>query len=307
MLINSKSLQLLFSFSISIIGVSCSSQNDSVFISNAPSNSTSVSTLENAQTENLLHYLNKRPASPKQQTSSLSVNTSKITSKRNVTSGNLEDHYNISEVKQLFNGIDLTGWVNETNTTPQGWVVENGLLRLVDPINGKDLLTQESFTNYILTFEWRFGKKCNSGVKYKIEQPNQRGWIGLEYQVQDDANVEDGKIANRKIASLFDVFAAKESSKSSLYATPKSDKPTGEFRKGKIVVYENQIEHWIDDEKVLSFTIGSAEWNHAKAQSKFKNQKNFGLVAKSPILLQAHGYPIDFKTISIQTLESKDK
>ena len=217
----------------------------------------------------------------------------------------LESDYLASEPQALFNGKDLSGWVNETGGEPKGWTVESGLLRLVDPQNGGDIITDKSFINYILTFEWRFGTACNSGVKYKIEQPNGKGWIGLEYQIQDDANVPDGKIANRTIASLFDVFPARPSSKAERFPTPNTAEPSGDFRTGKIVVADNRVEHWIDGERVLAFTIDSNEWNAAKAKSKFKNQKTFGLVSESPILLQAHGSPIDFKSVTIQTLTRK--
>jgi len=213
-----------------------------------------------------------------------------------------KSEYAVAEERDLFNGKDLSGWTNESGGAPIGWTVENGLLRLTDPKQGKDLLTKDSFADYILEFEWRFGRECNSGVKYKIEQPNERGWVGLEYQVQDDANVEDGKIANRKIASLFDVLAAKASTKSDEYPAPTKAEPDGKFRRGKIVVVGKRVEHWIDDENVLTFEIGSDAWNEGKSQSKFKNQKNFGLVESSPILLQAHGYPIDFKSVKIKIL-----
>ena len=143
------------------------------------------------------------------------------------------------------------------------------------------------------------------GVKYKIEQPNGKGWIGLEYQIQDDAHVEDGKIEDRKIASLFDVLPASPSSKADAYPAPAEVAPSGEFRSGTIVVAGNHIEHWIDGEKVLSFNVGSDKWNAAKADSKFKNQKNFGLVVSSPILLQCHGYPVEFRNLKLQKLTGK--
>ncbi len=213
-----------------------------------------------------------------------------------------KDGYAVAEERDLFNGKDLTGWTNESGGAPVGWTVEDGLLRLTDPAQGKDLLTKDSFADYILEFEWRFGRACNSGVKYKIEQPNDRGWVGLEYQIQDDANVEDGKVDDRKIASLFDVLAARASTKNDEYPAPTTDEPDGNFRRGKIVVVGKRVEHWIDDEKVLEFEIGSDAWNEGKAQSKFKNQKNFGLVDSSPILLQAHGFPVDFKSVKIKIL-----
>lgn len=211
----------------------------------------------------------------------------------------------IGPKRALFNGENLDGWTNETGGAPgSGWRVEDGLLRMVDPQNGGDLLTKERFTNYVFSFEWRFGRACNSGVKYKIEQPNGKGWVGLEYQIQDDANVEDGKIAKRRVASLFDVFPASETKSAASFPAPTDDAPTGEFRKGRIVVFENAVEHWLDDERVLAFNVGDDAWTAAKAESKYKKQATFGTAASSPILLQEHDFPIDFRNVEIQELKA---
>ncbi|MBR2005076.1 MAG: DUF1080 domain-containing protein [Thermoguttaceae bacterium] len=207
--------------------------------------------------------------------------------------------------RALFNGENLDGWTNETGGAPgSGWRVEDGLLRMVDPANGGDLLTKERFANYVFSFEWRFGRACNSGVKYKIEQPNGKGWVGLEYQIQDDANVEDGKNAKRRVASLFDVFPASETKSAASFPAPTDDAPSGEFRKGKIIVFENSVEHWLDGERVLAFAVGDDAWAAAKAESKYKKQATFGTAASSPILLQEHDYPIDFRNVEIQELKA---
>lgn len=289
---------------LTLLNISCSTRDTTTFI---PSDSDEESTIQFSKKKgDVLSYLDSHQnldLSPSTSVFSKSNNSSNLSKK--YEEEDLETRYKASEVINLFNGKDLTGWVNESGASPQGWAVQDGLLRLVDPHGGRDLLTKESFSNYILTFEWRFGKECNSGIKYKIEQPNQRGWIGLEYQIQDDLNVDDGRIANRKIASLFDMLAAKESSQNSKYPAPITNEPSGDFRQGKIVVFENQVEHWLDGEKVLAFSIGTNEWEAAKKQSKYKTQKNFGLVSSSPILLQAHGYPIDFKSVTIQILSDK--
>ena len=214
----------------------------------------------------------------------------------------LESRYKISGAIDLFDGKTLDGWTDATGGAPKGWIVEDGTLRLVNPENGNDIITDQSFDSYIFTFEWRFGQCCNSGVKYKIENPNENGWVGLEYQIQDDANVEDGKVDDRRIASLFDVFPAVPSSKADDYPPPTTVEPVGNFRRGKIIVTGSHVEHWLDDERVLSFEIGSSEWDVAKKESKFKNQRHFGLVESSPILLQCHGYPIDFRNLKLQCL-----
>lgn len=214
----------------------------------------------------------------------------------------LKSHYKVTDQVDLFDGVTLNGWKAASGNVPQGWIVEKGLLRLVAPENGDDLITIDSYDAFICSFEWRFGRSCNSGIKYKIERQNDQAWVGLEYQIQDDANVDDGKIDDRKIASLFDVLPAMKSSKVDDFPPPTSDAPSGSFRRGQIIVAGSHIEHWIDDECVLSFEIGSDEWNEAKKSSKFKNQNNFGLIESSPILLQCHGYPIDFRNITLKKL-----
>lgn len=245
------------------------------------------------------------PAAAEESAGAATVSVEAVVSNETANEEKSNDGYEVVETIELFNGKDLSGWANETGGEPTGWTVEDGILRLVDPQNGGDLLTKESFDNYVLSFDWRFGVQCNSGVKYKIEQPNGKGWIGLEYQVQDDANVDDGKIDDRKIASLFDVLPAAASSKAADYPAPTTELPEGAFRSGKILVLGNHVEHWIDGEKVLAFDIGSEEWNAAKADSKFKNQKNFGLVNSSPILLQCHGYPVDYRNVVIQKIKAR--
>ena len=237
-------------------------------------------------------------AAPAPENGDVSVETTAVESDE----FSLESRYKVSETLDLFDGKTLDGWTDASGGAPKGWIVEDGILRLVDPENGNDIITDQPFDSYVFTFEWRFGRGCNSGVKYKIEKPNENGWVGLEYQIQDDANVEDGKIDDRRIASLFDVFPATPSSKADDYPPPTTAEPAGNFRRGKIVVAGSHVEHWLDEERVLSFEIGSSEWDVAKKESKFKNQRRFGLVESSPILLQCHGYPVDFRNLKLRKL-----
>ena len=117
--------------------------------------------------------------------------------------------------------------------------------------------------------------------------------------------MEDGKVENRKLASLFDILPARASSQSSQYPAPSQKEPSGEFRRGKILVVGNHVEHWLDDECVLSFEVGSSEWNEAKGTSKFKKIEDYGKTEQAPILLQSHGYPVDFRNLTIQEITPK--
>ena len=56
-----------------------------------------------------------------------------------------------------------------------------------------------------------------------------------------------------------------------------------------------QMEHWLNNEKVVDYVIGSDEWNDRFARSKFNNQckgddrTNFGKYPSGFIGMQGHG------------------
>jgi hypothetical protein len=63
----------------------------------------------------------------------------------------------------LFNGKDLTGWVN-VNCAPETWTVKDGLLHC-DGIPTGALRTPKQYENFILELEWRHLKPAgNAGV-----------------------------------------------------------------------------------------------------------------------------------------------
>ncbi len=236
--------------------------------------------------------------------SSLPNSTESPQKSSNSIGESIKENYSISDPVDLLQGDSLESWRNLSGEEPKGWILENSILRLTDPQNGNDLVTKDSFSNFIFSFEWRIGLECNSGVKYKLT-PHKDSWVGLEYQIQDDAHVEDGKIEKRKVASLFDILPARASSKSSQYPAPSQEEPSGEFRRGKIIVVGNHVEHWLDDECVLTFEINSSEWKEVKEKSKFKKITDYGETDQAPILLQSHGYPVDFRNLTIQKITPK--
>ena len=76
---------------------------------------------------------------------------------------------------QLLNGKDLKGW-HPAGTTNQ-WKVVNGVL--ISPKSGSNLVTDESFTDFKLHIEFRYGKGSNSGVylrgRYEIQIADNKG------------------------------------------------------------------------------------------------------------------------------------
>jgi hypothetical protein len=71
----------------------------------------------------------------------------------------------------LFNGKELTGWKAYPSTKPNNWKIENG--ELVNTASGANLVTERSFGDFRLHFEFKIAEGSDSGVylrgRYEIE------------------------------------------------------------------------------------------------------------------------------------------
>ena len=215
---------------------------------------------------------------------------SRLDSWRSCSVSSASDNCYVGVRRALFNGEDLTGWTNVKGEAPgEGWKVEDGCI--FREKNAGDLYAEGKFENFIWEFEFKLAEKGNSGVKYRSW--NEDGWgMGCEYQIYDDIN--DPKNPPRyQTGSLYDVVVPREGS-------PKIK--MGEFNKGKIVVLGNHIEHYLNDELVMSVDVGSKEWNEGVEKSKFKDVKEFGTTTVGRILLQDHNCQVWFKNLYITEL-----
>ncbi len=192
----------------------------------------------------------------------------------------------------LFNGVNLSGWTSVEGGAPgEGWKVVDGTI--FREKNGGDLYFDGKFENFVLEFEFKISEKGNSGVKYRSW--NTKGYgLGCEYQIYDDIN--DAKNPPRyQTASLYDVVVPREGT---------SKIKMGEFNRGKIVVMGNRIEHYLNDELIVSINVGSPEWNKLVGKSKFKDMKEFGTTAVGRIFLQDHGCQVWFKNIYVTEMKA---
>ena len=124
--------------------------------------------------------------------------------------------------KLLFDGVSSKGWVGAYKTTfpEKGWVIKDGTISVLpsggaESANGGDIVTQEQFSAFDLSFEFKLTPGANSGVKYfvALAEANKGSAIGLEYQVLDDSLHPDAKLGrngDRTLASLYDLIKAKK-------------------------------------------------------------------------------------------------
>ena len=61
-------------------------------------------------------------------------------------------------------------------------------------------------------------------------------------------------------------------------------------------------EHWLNGKKVVSATMGSAEWKALIPKSMWKDHPQFGTFRKGHIGLQDHGDGISFRNIKLRKL-----
>lgn len=186
----------------------------------------------------------------------------------------------------LFDGTSLDQWTNlEGEPVSAGWRIEDGTIHRF--AEGGDIISRETYENFILEFEWKISEVGNSGVKYRA-----RGKLGLEYQILDDAKHADGKKTSRRASSLYDLSAAPDN---------KPVSPIGEWNSARIVAKGRFLEHWVNGVKVMSIEQNTADWNQRFAASKYAQREGFGFGA-GHILLQDHKDPVWFRNIRIKRL-----
>ena len=200
---------------------------------------------------------------------------------------------------QLFDGKDLKGWRGYKKPDAAGtrWKVEGGLLTIPQTGAGdthgmQDIVTDATFEQFDLRWEWKISQGGNSGVKYFVLE-DQPSAIGHEYQLIDDERHPDAKIGpHRQTAALYDVFPAHD----------RPIKPAGEWNTSEVIVKGKHVTHILNGKTVLEYELDSPELMAAVAKSKFKDIARFGHPQDGHILVQDHGDQVWYRKIEIKKL-----
>ena len=209
--------------------------------------------------------------------------------------------------KLLFDGKSSAGWRSAKGTAfpTAGWQIADGLISVQpaagkEAANGGDIVTNDQYKAFDLSFEFRLTPGANSGVKYfvTLAEKSEGSSIGLEYQVLDDALHPDAKLGrdgDRTLASLYDLKKAEKN--------PRFVHPIGEWNVGRVLVHpDNRVEHFLNGAKVLEYVRGSTEFKALVAESKYHIWPNFGEAPQGHILLQDHGNQVSFRSIKLKAL-----
>ena len=205
----------------------------------------------------------------------------------------------------LFDGQAVDQWrgYQQDSFPAQGWEVRDGeLIILKTPqggTGGGDIISRNDYENFELALEFMISDSANSGIFYRaVENEGDPIWYSApEYQILDNElykNWEglDMDMHTHLTAENYDLQAAEED----------HSKPVGEWNQARIIVNDNQVEHWINGYKAIEYEINSDTWKDQVAASKFSEYPQYGLAIRGHIGLQDHGHEVRFRNIKIKEL-----
>lgn len=205
--------------------------------------------------------------------------------------------------ENLFDGTSFSGWHEYlSDGISDAWQIEDGAMVFTPPAerNGKafNIVTDRSFTNFVLSIEWKISEGGNSGLFWGVQElPDypQPYETGAEIQILDDERHPDANNGTtHKAGSLYDMIAAPSGLVN----------PAGQWNH-----YELEVNHTanlaklsINGQHALSFPLHGDAWNQMVADSKFATWPGFAKAATGKIGLQDHGDKVWFRNIKIKVL-----
>jgi hypothetical protein len=213
--------------------------------------------------------------------------------------------------RMLFDGTTLNGWrgLGSDSVPSAHWKVEEGTIhklpsgavpRMPDgqPAAGTDLMTDSTWRDFELTFQWRVAPGANSGVKYNVsEEISQRAAnhaaLGFEYQVLDDSLNEDNKVASHRAGALYDLVPPNDYKRLA---------PVGQWNRSAIIIRGNHGEHWLNGARVVAFDLGTPQFDSVLTASKYKGIAGFAERRAGHIVLQDHGDEVWYRNLKLREL-----
>ena len=201
-------------------------------------------------------------------------------------------------------------WKSDTKLwqSGNGWVFEDGEIRLMRPELSGHLYSPPLPSNFDLSWKWKIAPGTNSGLKYRLRRGSNMLYdnqlLGVEYQIIDDTskrgvkkNSPDEAAAKQATASIYGLVAC---------SADKPLNPPKQWNQARVIADGNQIKHYLNGKLVASATIGSPDWDAAMAKSKFYGIADFGEPKKGDrIMLTDHGGWVAYKDFQFKVLEAK--
>jgi hypothetical protein len=180
-----------------------------------------------------------------------------------------------ANARPLFNGKDLTGWKGE------GYVIEDGAITATP--QAKNLVTEDTFANYILEFDFLLTPAANNGLGIHYPGTGDAAYTGMELQILDDG---DPKYKDIKDAQTHGSIYLLSPAKRGFLKKP------GEWNHEKVTVNESGVTIELNGEIILRRNLDDL----AARNPKHKGAQRRG----GHIALLGHGDKVSFKNITIE-------
>lgn len=177
-------------------------------------------------------------------------------------------------MRPLFNGKDLSGWKGE------GYVVDDGAI--VCTPEGKNLSTEQTFSSYILDFEFKLPPGGNNGLGIHYPGEGDGAYTGMEIQILDNSSPKWKDLKDYQFnGSLYTLAPAKKSGL----------KPVGEWNHEKVSVLGAALVVELNGEIILRANLDDLS---------ARNPKHEGVKRRSGhIAWLGHGDRVAFRNIQI--------
>jgi hypothetical protein len=199
--------------------------------------------------------------------------------------------------KLLFDGKTTTGWRNfGKDKMNEGCEVKDGNLVILGKGGemGGDIVTVDQYEDFELYLEWAISPGGNSGIFFHVLEDGYTApyETGQEYQLIDDVGFPEKLEDWQKAGADYAMHNADD----------KTLNPVGEFNSSKIVVKGGKVDHWLNEQRIVSYELWTEEWKRLVQNCKWKDYPGYGLARKGYIGLQNHGSVIKFRNIKIHDL-----
>lgn len=140
----------------------------------------------------------------------------------------------------LFNGKDLTGWVQPAKKG-EGYSVKDGVIFCAKG-GGGNLLTEKEFSNFVFRFEFKLAPGSNNGVGIRAPLQGDAAYVGMEIQILEDSDPKWAKLRPAQYhGSIYDVVPAERGAL----------KPAGEWNEEEITANGRRIKVVVNGRTVV--------------------------------------------------------
>lgn len=176
--------------------------------------------------------------------------------------------------RPLFNGKDLTGWNGE------GYAVEDGAI--VCTPKGKNLMTEATFSSYILDFDFKLEPGTNNGLGIHYPGEGDGAYTGMELQILDNSAEKYKGLKDYQFhGSMYTLAPAKR----------EGLKPVGEWNNQRITVLGSEVKVVLNGTEILAANLD---------ELSAKNPKHEGVKRRSGhIAFLGHGDKVSLRNIKI--------